>query len=133
MAIQPGPIKFVYSLPASADLSAYQFRFVEVTTGELTLCDAAGDFAVGVLQDKPDAAGKQGEFVYFGPTKMVAGEAISVGDLLTTDDEGRAVVCTPIGAVEANSAILGRAMTAAGTAGDRFGALVNCVNPGPAV
>ena len=60
MAIQPGPINFVYTLPASADLSTKQFLFVEVTTGELTVCNAAGDFACGVLQDKPDAAGKPG-------------------------------------------------------------------------
>lgn len=118
---------------ASADLSAVRFRFVEMDgSQQLQQCNAAGDFAFGVLQDKPDAAGKVGEVVVFGGTKLVAGEAITKGDLLTTDNAGRAVVMTPIGAVEADSAILGRALESAGAANDVFGALVNCINPGPA-
>lgn len=133
MATQPGPISFHVGIPASADLSSYQYYFCEITTGALTVCNAAGDFAVGVLQNKPTAAGREADVVIFGPTKLVAGEAITAGNLITTSNAGKAMVCTPIGAVEANSAILGRALEDASGDGAIFGAWVNCINPGPAV
>lgn len=127
-------LKAVIGWEASADLSAVRFRFVELDgSQQLQQCNAAGDFAFGVLQDKPTAAGRVGEVVLFGGTKLVAGEAITKGDLLTCDNAGRATVCTPIGAVEANSAILGRALESAGAANDIFSGFVNCINPGPAV
>lgn len=133
MAVQPGPITFVISWPASADLSTKQYLFVELDgSQQLQVCNAAGDFAFGVLQDKPSAQARVGEVVIMGPTKVVAGEAITKGSLITVDNVGRAVVCTPIGAVEADSAILGRALETAGAAGNIIGAWVNCVNPGPA-
>lgn len=132
MATQPGPINFSYGWPASADLSASQYKFVELTTGELTVCNAAGDFAVGVLVNKPTAQGQTGDVIVLGPSKVVAGAAITAGALVTTDNAGRAVTVAPTGGGQADSAILGRAMSDASQAGDIIGVWVNCINPGPA-
>ena len=133
MATQPGPINLHYGWPASADLSAKQFYFVEVTTGEITVCNAAGDYAVGVLANKPTAQGQMGDVVMFGPTKVIAGGAITAGALVTTDGNGKAVSVSPTGgAGDVNKAILGRAMTDSGGDGEIIGVWVNCINPGPA-
>jgi len=44
------------SIPASADLSAYQFRAMKLGSTGLALPSAGGD-VVGILQDAPSAAG----------------------------------------------------------------------------
>lgn len=131
MATQPGSIKFVYSFPASADLSSYQYYFVELDGSyELQVCDGAGDFAHGVLQNKPDAQGKYGEVVILGPTKLTASAAIVQGALITTTAAGKAATIDPIGgAGQVADAVLGRAMKAAAADGDVFEAWVNCVTP----
>jgi hypothetical protein len=133
MATQPGPINVSYGWPASGDLSSAQYKFVELTTGQLTVCNAAGDFALGVLTNKPAAAGRSGNVVIFGPTKVKCGGAVTAGDLVTTDNAGLAVTVNPIGgAGDVNKAILGRAMSTSSGTGEVISVWVNCINPGPA-
>lgn len=133
MATQPGPINMHVGLPASADLSTKQWYFGEVTTGKVTVCNAAGDYAIGVIQNKVAAADREVDLVIFGPTKIVAGAAITAGDLITTDANGKAVTVAPAaGGADANKAILGRAMEDATGDGMVLSAWVNCINPAPA-
>lgn len=131
MATQPGIFKIVHSFPASADLSDYQFYFVELDGSyELQVCNGAGDFAHGVLQNKPDEQGKNGEIVILGPTKLVAGGAIVQGALITTTAAGKALTIDPVGgAGQVADAVLGRAMEAAAADTNIFGAWVNCITP----
>ena len=50
--------------PASADLSASQFCFMTVNaSGQLALPSAGGD-ADGILQDKPNGVGVEGELAH---------------------------------------------------------------------
>ena len=96
-------------VPASADLSASQFHFVVVNNnGQLALPAAGGD-GDGVLQDKPNAAGIEGEMAIGGVTKVGAG-GVTAGDLIATDNAGKAVTAA------AGNKILGRAL-ATGAAG----------------
>ncbi len=79
-------------LAAGADLSAHQYKFVKLNgTGQVVVCGAAGESAFGVLQDKPNAAGKAACVATLGVSKVVAGAAVAPGDLVTTDAQGRAV------------------------------------------
>ena len=99
------------SLLAGADLSASQFCFVVVNNaGQLALPAAGGD-ADGVLQDKPNAAGQAGEVAILGVSKVVVGTGgVTAGDLIATDNAGKAVTAAT------GNKILGRAM-ATGAAG----------------
>lgn len=104
--------------PASADLSASQFCFMTVnSSGQLALPSAGGD-ADGILQDKPNGVGVEGELAVLGISKLVVGTAgVTCGDLLTTDAAGKAVTATT------GNKILGRAL-ATGASGIIIPALI---------
>lgn len=82
-------------LPANADLSAKQFFALKVVAGgKLDVCSAATDAAIGLLQNKPAAAGRAAEFIYLGISKAVSDgsvTAIVAGDRVGTDASGRLV------------------------------------------
>jgi hypothetical protein len=105
-------------VPASADLSAYQFCFVAVNNnGQLALPSAGGD-ADGILQDKPNGTAQQGEVGILGVSKVVVGTGgVTAGDLLATDNAGKAVTA------QTGNKILGRAL-ATGAAGVIVPALI---------
>jgi len=80
---------------AGADLSAAQFRFMEAS-GSRTIVRAqtAGGTVgrdVGVLQDKPATAGRAGQVMFLGISKVVSGGTVTAGSAVTTDSQGRAV------------------------------------------
>lgn len=79
------------SIPAGSDLSASQYCFMKITAGQLAVASAGSGDAVGVLQNKPDAANKAGNIAYGGTTKIVAGGTFSSGDRITSDASGKAV------------------------------------------
>lgn len=110
--------------PANADLSAHQFKAVDVnSSGNIVLASAAGQRVIGVLQNKPNAAGQSAGVAVSGVTKMIASAAITAGALVTTTNAGLAVTAAT------TNFILGRAMTAAGAANDVIEVLLM---PGPA-
>ena len=79
------------SLLAAADLSTKQGLFVEVTAAQtVNVCNAITDVAVGVLRNKPDAAGKAAEVDILGTTKVIAGAAIAVGAKVAPTAAGKA-------------------------------------------
>ena len=125
--LQGGPPALVISYPVGADLSSYQHYFCEVASGVASVCDAITDVPRGVMQNKPDASGKIAELVVFGPTKVVAGEAITEGALIGTDAEGKAQPLV-IG-TDTTVYIVGVALEAASNDGEIISALINCVNP----
>jgi hypothetical protein len=79
-------------VPASADLSASQFCFVVVnSSGQLAAPPAGGD-ADGILQDKPNAQGIQGQLAILGVSKALVGTGgVTAGDLLAVDAAGKVV------------------------------------------
>ena len=82
------------SYVAGADLSAKQYYVVEeATTGLITVCDNAGDYPVGVLQNKP-ASGQAAQVRQSGITKCVSdgsGTAIAIGDDVGTSATGKCI------------------------------------------
>ncbi len=86
-----------FTILANSDLSADQFRFVQLaSTGYLVLA-TTGQRVIGVMQDAPvgTAGTPVGSQVrMLGPTKIVAGGTFAAGDLLTSDSTGRAVKYT---------------------------------------
>lgn len=120
----------VREFEAGANLSTKQFRFMEWDGSNVDPTNAITDISVGVLQNKPDAAGKHAEVLMLGGTKLVAGAAISAGAILGTDDEGRAVPI--VAGTDTTQYVFGVAMSAATGAGIIISAVVNCTAPGRA-
>ena len=81
------------SLDAQQDLSDYQYH-VMIGSGAFG-CDLAGAIAedsIGVLQNKPDAAGKEAEVRRIGISKVVCGGTIPVWSKVTSDANGHIIV-----------------------------------------
>jgi hypothetical protein len=83
----------VPGLPGSANPNyGKQYRFVKVTGAhQVGLAVAATDDAVGVMQNKPQVVGQAATVGIRGVTNIMAGAALTAGDLVTADAEGRAV------------------------------------------
>lgn len=89
---------------AGADLSSNQYFFVSVSAdGQV---DATGDgaYAIGVLQNKPAAAGRAAEIAVAGITKVICGGTVTRGGAVASDSAGEAVNAA------ANDVILGEAL-----------------------
>ena len=97
---------------AGADLTAAQYRFVKPSSGGVVRCSVAGEAAIGVLQNDPDNTQAATVAIDTSCTKVVAGAAIAVDAQVTTDNQGRAITA------DTGNLILGRALLAAGAAGE---------------
>lgn len=80
-----------FSYEAGADLSSSQYCFVKISSGQLAVASDGGADAVGILQDKPDAADKAGCVAFGGISKVQAGGTFSAGDRVSCDGSGKAV------------------------------------------
>ena len=100
------------SQPASADLSAHQFKIVNFDgSGNLQLAAVAGAGGF-ILLDKPDALGVQGTILLMGKGKAIAGGTIARGDFLTNEvTTGHVVALTD--ATGVSEVIVGIALDAA--------------------
>lgn len=80
------------SIPAAGDLSAGQFRFVNVDgNGRAALVASAGGRGVGVLQDDPAAIDRPACVAVAGRAKVVAGDTVTAGDNVQSDANGAAI------------------------------------------
>lgn len=101
------------TLEAAADLSASQFRGVKVTAAQTcNAVSASTDRAIGVLQNKPSAAGRAATIVTEGITKAEAGAAIAAGAVVMFNASGKVITAT------ATNLGHGFALQAAGADGD---------------
>ena len=100
------------TLEAGGDLSAGQYRFVELASdAQVDLVAAAGGDAVGVLQNDPSAAGRAATVAVMGVSKVVAGGTVAAGARVQSDASGEAITAA------SGDIVLGRALTG-GVAGD---------------
>ncbi len=84
--------KSCISLNAAADLSAGQFHAVRLSAAKtVALGSTAGEPIIGILQNKPAAAGQAATVAFAGTTKAVAGAAVSAGAQLKVNASGRLV------------------------------------------
>ncbi len=81
------------SIPASADLSAKQFYFGTINASGQVAVTGAGLAADGVMGDKPAAAARPcAMFTTPGQiVRVMCGAAVSNGDLLDVDANGKAI------------------------------------------
>lgn len=115
------------SFPAGADLSAAQYKFVEVGTGgTVTLCNAATDRPIGVLQNKP-TSGKMATVRVIGVTKVQADAALTRGTLVGTSADGQADAKTP--GTDTTEYTVGVVLEPSANAGEVITALINCAAP----
>jgi|TARA_Y100000310_G_scaffold98201_1_gene95942 hypothetical protein len=86
------------SYQANADLSAKQYFLMKrhTTADQCAIVAATTDVPIGVLQNKPAAAGRAAEIVTLGKTKaeVAAATDIAIGDKLGPDANGRLVKVT---------------------------------------
>ena len=87
--------KMDFTIEASADLSAEQFRAVTVVAGGAAVAGLDAADIVGILQNNPDAAGQACVVQNKGVARAQAGAAISRGDRLVSDANGDLI---PVGA-----------------------------------
>lgn len=97
-----------------------QFHALTLTGKNQVGLAGAGAVIFGILQNKPQRPGQAATVAYDGVSACVAGAAVAVGNILTTDAQGRLV---PLGAgvAPAGTRTL-RAVTPAAGAGELFSA-----------
>lgn len=81
------------SLPAGADLSSDQFKFVKLSSGQVVLQDTAGASCLGVLVTPAAAAGRAVE-VAVGEgqvVKVITGAIVAAGAKVQSDGDGLAI------------------------------------------
>ena len=97
------------TLIAGADLSAKQFHIVYLNAARtVTFATAATQAIIGVLQNKPDAAGKAAVVRVLGISKVKTGGIIAFGAHVTATADGTGISTTTEGDVS-----VGRALDAA--------------------
>lgn len=82
------------SLVATNTLATKQFYCVKLDTSndnQVVIAATDGEPIFGVLQNKP-GAGVEAEVTCIGVTKVIASEALTVGDLWGTDSSGKAKI-----------------------------------------
>ena len=76
---------------AGQDLSTKQFLFMNLATdGQIDPCGNGAD-SIGVLQDKPNAAGLVASCMVSGVSQVIAGGVLDEGQRVTSDANGKAV------------------------------------------
>lgn len=84
--------KLCITVEAGADLSADQFKFVQVASDEqVDVVSSAGGDAIGVLQNDPAAAGRAATVCYAGVSKVIAGATVAAGAKIQSDASGLAI------------------------------------------
>ena len=107
------------NLPAAADLSALQYRFMLIdSSGNVNKGTGNSTIAIGVLQNKPSAAAQGARVRTNGKSKLDIGGTVACGDRLTSDSNGKGVVTTTA------THLVGAIALTSGVSGDRIEALL---------
>ena len=103
---------------AGADLRTAQFKAVKINSSGQAVLAAAGDFAIGILQNKPNV-GEAATIQVHGISKASADAAITAGARVTPSADGQLVTATV-----ATDNTLGVALEGAAAAGVIFPVLI---------
>jgi hypothetical protein len=80
-----------FTLPAAADLSAKQYRFVTVDASGNAAVSTRGQLSAGILQDNPSASGRAARIRPYGVSKLVLGGSVTAGQAIVADANGAGV------------------------------------------
>jgi hypothetical protein len=111
MAVQV-PVAVPGVFKSAGDLSTKQFHAVKVTADFTVDAAGAGEYAIGILQNKPEAADCEAGVMRLGVSKAVAGAAFVVGAKLAADAAGALVTAG------SGNHVVAIALEAAGAAGE---------------
>ena len=114
-----GNLRTIPGVVASADLSAHQFKFVNISATGAALITTAGGIVDGVLQDKPSALNRAASVAYSGVSKVMAGAAVTQGARVMSNATGKAITAT------ATNNISGTALEAASADGNIIAVLLD--------
>lgn len=117
------------TLQAAGDLSTKQYYCMKVSAADtVTTITAAGTPVIGILQNKPSAAGEAAQVAVAGVSKVVAGAAVAAGALVKAlangkvDDAATAATADASGssatAASTGAHVVGIALDAASDDGD---------------
>lgn len=109
---------FTRSYQAAGDLSGSHFKAVKLSGATVVAVSAVGDKQIGVLQNKPDAAGKAATVMVSGVTRMIADGVIAAGVPVYLSADGRA------SATATGASRVGFAETASSGAGKHISVLL---------
>lgn len=119
---------FQITLPAAADLSAEQHKFVKLnSSGQVAAIAAATDIPCGVLQNKPSAAGAAAAVLTLGVTKLQGDADLAKGAQIGTSADGQAVAL--VAGTDTTKYVCGQVLDDNTAAAGLVTALVNCINP----
>ena len=129
VALGPGTHSILtLGLEANEDLSSDQFMFVKLNADRKVIaCVAATDVPIGVLQNKPDAAGKQAEVMVIGVSKVSSDASLTYGNLIGTSADGQADAKIP--GTDTTEYIVGQVIKGSGAAASMAEAAINCLAP----
>lgn len=115
---------------ADADLSTYQYHFVYLSTNHTVgIATSTVAMPLGVLQNKPSAAGDAASVCIFGITKLVAGETLAVTNLIRNSSLGHGMIFDPaLGSGDGLSFGVGQVITG-GASSQYVTAFINCATP----
>lgn len=86
----------IESLEAAGDLSAAQYKFVKLdSNGQVAVCTGVTDKPIGILQDKPAAAGRVAQVMLYGVSKVQGDANLAKGDQIGTSVDGQAAAYVP--------------------------------------
>ena len=128
MAWESNGQSITVTLTANADLSSYQYYFVELDTdGKVGACNATTDRPIGVLQNKPSASGEAATVLIMGVSKISCDAALDENNLIGPSVDGQADKKIP--GTDTSEYICGTMLTATGGAGEIGTAAINCASP----
>ena len=114
---------------AAADLSTFQHCFVKITADNtVNACTGAADLPIGVLLNKPSAAGQAAHVMMAGVTKLKCAGVINVGTTLAAETAATARATSQ--AAPNTKPVVGIAIDA-GTANEIITAAINCLSSQP--
>lgn len=102
-----------HTIPASTDMSTFQFRLVAIDNNGRGTLSGSGTAAIGIQQNKPSALGQALRYIDVGESKLVAGNAWNEGDFIQSNAQGFGTTAAGVG-----DRIVAQAMMAVGGSGD---------------
>lgn len=83
-----------YTRPADTDLSTKQYYAVDLNSDGEVVVASAGSTFIGVLGNKPTAAGAPCEVMFSGVVPMVCGGTVATAAAVKIDSDGKAVAAS---------------------------------------
>ena len=116
------------TLVAAADLSSNQYTFVKLdSAGKAAAVTATTDRPIGILQNAP-TSGQEAEVLVSGGSKLVAGGAITEGQVVGTSAAGKGSALTIGGTSGTAFYILGTSVTEVAAVNELTTVVVNCAS-----